>query len=70
MFNTAFSTMTFMNNKTYLYPEMKLDTWVELARKWGDTPDEKNYYEEQAKRQITVWGGPVLSEYACKTWGD
>ena len=50
------------------YPENSLERWINLARKWGNTPEEEDYYEEQVKRQITVWGGPVLSEYACKTW--
>jgi alpha-N-acetylglucosaminidase len=50
------------------HPMFRLERWVGLARKWGKTPDEKNYYEEDAKRQITVWGGPMLSEYACRVW--
>jgi alpha-N-acetylglucosaminidase len=50
------------------HPMFRLERWVGLARKWGKTPEEKNYYEEDAKRQITVWGGPMLSEYACRVW--
>ena len=39
-----------------------------MARAFGRTPAERNYFEEDAKRQITVWGGPYLSEYAAKVW--
>jgi hypothetical protein len=46
----------------------RLDRWVNLARRWGDTPAERDYYEQDAKRQITVWGGPMLSEYAARYW--
>ncbi|MEI8203114.1 MAG: alpha-N-acetylglucosaminidase TIM-barrel domain-containing protein [Bacteroidota bacterium] len=69
MFGNAFLLMSGLDDMMNFYPEHNLETWVELARRWGNTPAEKDYYEEQAKRQITVWGGPVLSEYACKTWG-
>ncbi|RJP67333.1 MAG: alpha-N-acetylglucosaminidase [Ignavibacteriales bacterium] len=45
-----------------------LNRWIDYARQWGNSEEEKNYYEENAKRQITVWGGPDLSEYAAKLW--
>ncbi len=69
MFKNAFKILSALDSFVDSIPERRLDTWVQQARKWGDTPEEKNYYEEQAKRQVTVWGGPVLLEYACKTWG-
>ena len=46
----------------------RLDRWVGLARAWGRTPAEQDYFEQDAKRQVTVWGGPSLSEYASKLW--
>jgi alpha-N-acetylglucosaminidase len=45
-----------------------LDRWVDMARAWGCSPEDADYYEADAKRQVTVWGGPVLSEYAAKMW--
>ncbi|HEY1686559.1 MAG TPA: alpha-N-acetylglucosaminidase C-terminal domain-containing protein, partial [Tepidisphaeraceae bacterium] len=51
------------------HPINRLDRWVAFARSWGDTEAEKDYYEADAKRLITTWGGgPGLSEYASKTW--
>lgn len=50
------------------HPLYRLDRWTRMARGWGDHPKESDRYEEGAKRQITVWGGPVLSEYAAKAW--
>jgi len=40
---------------------------VDLARNFGDTPEEKQYYESNAKRLVTTWGGEV-NEYAARTW--
>jgi alpha-N-acetylglucosaminidase len=50
------------------HPLDRLQRWVDMARAWGDSPSDKDYYEADAKRQITVWGGPDLSEYAAKMW--
>jgi alpha-N-acetylglucosaminidase len=50
------------------HPIYRLDRWTDFARSWGDTPAERDYFEMDAKRQITTWGGPVLSEYASKMW--
>ncbi len=50
------------------HPIHRLDRWVDFARAWGDTGAERNFYEADAKRQITVWGGPNLTEYASKVW--
>ena len=50
------------------HPLDRLDRWVGLARAWGHDPGDQNYYEADSKRQVTVWGGPELSEYAAKMW--
>jgi alpha-N-acetylglucosaminidase len=51
------------------HPLHRLDRWVRFARAWGDTPAEADYYERDAKRQVTVWGGDtILSDYAAKLW--
>lgn len=55
-------------------PEFGLATWVQQARSWGDTPDEKQLYEWNAKVQITTWGNKQaaddggLHDYAHKEW--
>lgn len=49
------------------HPNHKLSNWVKLARDFGDTPAESNYYESNAKRLITTWGGDV-NDYAARTW--
>lgn len=55
-------------------PEFSLATWVEQARSWGDTPNEKQLYEWNAKVQVTTWGNKQaadvggLRDYAHKEW--
>lgn len=50
------------------HPNFTLKQWVDNARSWGDTAEEKDYYESNAKRLITSWGGGELDEYAARTW--
>ncbi|WP_022687854.1 alpha-N-acetylglucosaminidase [Sphingomonas phyllosphaerae] len=46
-----------------------LASWIADARAYGDTPAEKRRYEEDAKAQVTVWGGAGhLGDYASKAW--
>jgi alpha-N-acetylglucosaminidase len=45
-----------------------LDRWINLARSWGLNANQKDYYEEDAKRIITYWGAH-LSEYSARLWG-
>lgn len=49
-------------------PEHRLSTWIRNARSWGSTPQEKDQMEWNARMQITIWGGPVLYDYANKEW--
>ena len=49
-------------------PEYRLSTWVNNARRWGKTKKEEAQLEENAKLQVTVWGGPILHDYAWKEW--
>ena len=49
------------------HPNHKLENWVELARKFGNTEEEKDYYESNAKRLNTTWGG-AINDYAARTW--
>lgn len=49
-------------------PEHRLSTWIADARQWGTTDAERKQYEANARTQVTVWGGPVLFDYANKEW--
>lgn len=49
------------------HPNHRAERWVEYARKAGTTPEEKDHYESNAKRIITVWGPPV-EDYASRLW--
>ena len=37
------------------------------ARKMGDSPRLKDYYEKNARNLITTWGGS-LNDYASRSW--
>lgn len=47
-----------------------LGPWLESARKWGTTAEEKDIFERNARDLITLWGGANnrLHEYACRQW--
>lgn len=43
--------------------------WAKQAHTWGRGEREQWYYETQARTLLTVWGGPVLNDYANRMWG-
>jgi len=47
-----------------------LGPWVNDARKWGTSQEQKALYEMNAKDLITLWGDAKspLNEYACRQW--
>jgi alpha-N-acetylglucosaminidase len=49
------------------HPHATLAHWLRQARKLGKTTEVKDYYEMNAKRLITTWGGS-LNDYACRNW--
>jgi alpha-N-acetylglucosaminidase len=49
------------------HPQATLGQWLQQARELGSTPDVKDYYEMNARRLITTWGGS-LNDYACRCW--
>ena len=65
--NEALRIMADIDQLLESHPNWKLQNWTNFARNWGDTPKEKDYYEANARRIITTWGGWV-NEYAAKTW--
>ena len=51
-------------------PEFDFYKWISDARAWGgDDRELQKYYETQARTLLTVWGGPVLNDYANRLWG-
>jgi alpha-N-acetylglucosaminidase len=54
------------------HPNLRLSKWVDFARGFGKTDEEKKYYEADAKRIVTTWGGKQnrysIDDYAAKTW--
>lgn len=55
-------------------PEFKVGRWIESARNLGNTSEEKDLYEWNARVQITTWGNRIaannggLRDYAHKEW--
>lgn len=54
-------------------PEFMVGSWINQAKKIGNTSQEKYLYEWNARTQITVWGSRVsaetgLNDYAYKEW--
>ncbi len=47
--------------------EFLLGPWIRDARAWGATPEEADYYEADARRIVTEWGGG-LRDYARREW--
>lgn len=49
------------------HPNDRLQPWADYARSHGTNQQEKNYYESNAKRLITTWGGKQ-DDYAARLW--
>ena len=66
-YESAIDLMRKLDHLLASHPLHRLSNWVQLARNFGDTPKEKLYYESNARRLITTWGGGV-NEYAARLW--
>ena len=49
------------------HPHATLAHWLQQARDMGMTARASDYYEMNARRLITTWGGS-LNDYACRNW--
>ncbi len=53
-------------------PIVRLERWINFARNFGSTAEEKDKFEINARRIVTIWGpgrGRVyLNDYAAKIW--
>ena len=56
-----------LDNLNSHHKHATLDYWLQQARDLGSTPQVKDYYEMNARRLITTWGGS-LNDYACRNW--
>ena len=51
------------------HPEFLLGTWLENAKRWGHTAEEKRHYEWNARTILTLWSPTgSLDDYAAKQW--
>lgn len=50
------------------HPTMRMEDWIAKARSHGSTKELKDYYERNARRLITVWGGTPVEDYAARIW--
>jgi len=52
-------------------PHLLLGTWVEAAKSWASTEDEKKAYEYNARNLITLWGPTGnIRDYSKRPWCD
>lgn len=49
------------------HPFCTTHKWIEQARDLGIAPEVKDYYEMNARRLVTTWGGD-LNDYSCRNW--
>lgn len=49
------------------HPFCTMHKWIEQARDLGIAPEVKDYYEMNARRLVTTWGGD-LNDYSCRNW--
>lgn len=48
-----------------------LKKWIDDARSHGVTPEQKDYYERNARTLITIWGpSKDLNDYANRQWAE
>lgn len=49
---------------------LRLQTWLEKARRWGETAEERTRLEWNARNLITLWGPPGsrLFDYSYRHW--
>jgi alpha-N-acetylglucosaminidase len=69
LLNEAIGLMNSIDRLLASHTTFQLKRWVDLARKYGSTEQEKNYYEANAKEILTIWGdNGEITDYAARTW--
>lgn len=59
--------MLVMDSLLESHPTLRLDRWLDFARRSGATDSLSDYYEQNARRIVTIWGPPV-DDYAARIW--
>ncbi len=49
------------------HPVLRLENWIDYARRHGQTRELADYYEHNARRIVTIWGPPV-DDYSARIW--
>lgn len=49
------------------HPNHTLEAWLHRARQCGTTPQQKDAFEKNARRIVTIWGPPV-DDYSARIW--
>ena len=65
--NVMYELLSDLDDLNSHHPQASLSQWLQQARDLGSTPAVKDYYEMNARRLITTWGGS-LNDYACRNW--
>ena len=65
--DTLFELLSDLDCLNSHHPHATLAHWLQQARDLGNTTQLKDYYEMNARRLITTWGGS-LNDYACRNW--
>lgn len=68
LIDEATSLMQAMDKLLAEHPSFQLESWVQFARNWGSNESEKAYYESNAKRLLTTWGGDPVNDYSARVW--
>lgn len=70
MYQELHKAYTILDNTDRLlqsHPEDRLERWVSYAKAYGDNPEQKKYYAQDARRILTTWG-PGVNDYAARMW--
>ncbi len=65
--NVMYELLSDLDDLNSHHPQASLSQWLQQARDLGQSPAVKDYYEMNARRLITTWGGS-LNDYACRNW--
>lgn len=65
--NYGLQLMTETDRLLESHPLDRLERWLDFARAHGSNQAEKDYYEEDARRLVTVWGPPI-NDYSARIW--
>jgi alpha-N-acetylglucosaminidase len=51
-----------------LRPDLRLQGWIDAARRSAPRPELADDYERDARTQVSIWGSTELFDYASKLW--